>query len=1234
MLRRRILPLLTAVLALAAAASAQTSTATLSGNVQDASQSPVPGAAVRIEEHQTRLVRETRSDEAGYFVLPALPAGTYRVSVKRDGFAPTEIEDVVLNANDRRSLTVKLQVGSLQQQVEVTAASAEVQVRTESGERSEVIDNRQITNLAMNGSNIMGLMNTIPGAVNNLDSAASSITGQINVNISGSRSAWHEISVEGVSNVANGSNQQLYVTINPAAIGEVRILTSNYQAEYGKMAGSFIQIVPKSGSKAFHGTGRYFRRHDSLNADNFFNNAQGIPRPIYRYDYSGFDVGGPVVWPRRFNTSREKLFFFVSQEFYRQFLPENQRTLRVPTEAERRGDFSATTDGRGVPVYLRDPLKSGTCGAANNAANPGACFVSQGRINVIDPARFSAYGPAILNFLPKPNVGRDIGADQFNYSSQKSSGLPRRETIVRLDWNASARNRVGWRWITNFDQENRSYGPTNYTYNWPADPDGVRANKPRLLTSGNWTSTLSPSVVNEFTLGFARGGVFIGSRGESTKRSATGIQTPLLFPQSNPQDYVPSMSFAGVANQTFPSISIVGMDFDQLFHNLNITDNLTRIVGGHTLKAGIFIQNSIDSRTNFATFSSTIAFSNNANNALNAGHPYANALLGYYDTYQQASTKVKSVFTFNNVEWFVQDNWRASKRLTLDYGIRMSHYQPLYDREGKLSYFVPGRFDPKQAPRIYYPVCLNNAAPCASNANRRAVDPAQLTPGFVPTTANTLAGGFVGQLVPNSGNPENGIAKASDGYPAGGFDPAAVQWGPRVGFALALTRDRRTVIRGGAGMTYQRVVGDFVGSAISNPPNSYTPVLYYGRLDDLGQAGSGLLAPGTVVGVDPTGKVPSIYSYSVGIQRDVGRGIVVDVSYVGNVGRHLSQYRDLNAPAYGSYFQPWAQDPTNFSSGGAVPSVEPGLPAAHAAEGLRFSGRYALPANLVRPYPGYGAVQMHEFAATSNYNSLQATVNRRVRKHLTFGAAYVFSKTLGTAFADTETVSTYGTRDRDYRLATFDRTHNFTSNYVIDLPRASRLVGGHKVVKTALDHWQLSGVTRLVSGPPGELAVSVSGVTAAQVMTGSTLAPRFLLVADPQKDAGGLRINPYAFALPAVGSQGIGSRQYLRTGGINNHDLSLFKNFPFGRDARRFVQLRMEFFNALNHTQFQGINMATNIVNGAGQQGLALFNNPTNLKATNNLRPAGDTRPPGTYFGEWNSAASARVIQLAMRLSF
>ncbi len=1213
----------------------------ITGQVKDSAGAALAGASIRIVNPSNGVTRTATTDADGVFIALQLPPGAYTITVEKQGFKKVEKSNVVLSTSDKLNAgDFTLEVGQVTEAVQIQADLGQLQVKTESGERSDLVTNTQIKNLALNGRNILDLTKTIPGIINTNQTANSTVLNAAGTfTINGVRSNMHEVTVDGSTNLNTGNNSGLLVTLNPDAVAEIKILTSNYQAEYGRAGGGFVQLTTRSGTNEYHGTGRYFRRHDSLNANSYFSNTRNQSRPIYRYNFYGYDFSGPV--PFVGEKDRRKLFFFFSQEYYQQVVPEAARNIRVPTEAERNGDFSQTTDGNGNRIFIKDPLLSGICTAADQTA----CFRdAQGRVNIIPQNRFFNNGQAILNLYPRPNF---TGNNIFNFTSQVSSEYPRREDILRMDYQISDGMRLSGRFIRNEDEQRFAYGTTSASWNWPLS-FAARRNGPGYTFGFTLTNTLSPTLVNEFSYAPSRGAVTIAVVDDKFTRATNNISVPLLFSDANNGDAIPNFNYGGIANQTFPTTGFNGSPFTQTFSLDNFTDNLTKVLGKHTIKTGIYWQRSHNKRTSFGPIQANINFANDNNNPLNTGHPFANALIGVYNTYEQASVQLTNDFVYNNIEGYIQDTWKITPRLTLDFGLRLSYYQPLYDLERQLSLFKPELFDRSKAVRIFTPVCLNNAAPCASGANRRVVDPALLVPGFTPTAANTLPLAFLGLIVPNSGDITNGIGLPGAGAPRGGFESDSVLWGPRFGFAYDLGGNQKTVIRGGFGITYDRIRGDVTIDGITNPPNVLQPTLFYGRLDDIPglRNTGGVRAIPTVVGADRGGELPTIYTYSLGVQRNIGFNTAVDVAYVGTLGRHLARQRNLNALPYGTTFARAAQDPTQFT-GGVIPSTQPNLPLAYSQAGINFTGQFALPVNFLRPFPGYGDINFRSFDAISNYNALQVSVNRRFTNRLTFGIAYTWSKAQTTANDEVEFTHPFNSRGYDYRLFGSDRTHVFVANYVYDLPKVGRYLGDSWLARGVFDNWQISGITQFVSGTPMELGLTIAGVDAGQRIVGAYSAgalsgqqPRLSIKSDPGKGPNGLRIDPNAFVIPALGSIGPYPRTYLRNPGINNHDISIFKNFPLGGEGSRSLQLRFEFFNAFNHTQFTGVNAATNLVapnSAAGVFGTPTDNAYSRAVITNNLRNgavAGSTLPLGSFFGEFNNTREPRVIQLAVKIYF
>jgi hypothetical protein len=1236
-LSKRSITALALVLLAGATVMGQSTSGSITGTVKDGAGAPIPDVTVLVINPATNLTRKLTTNSAGVFTAPQLPPGNYTIAVEKTGFKKLEKTNIVLNAIDLINAgDFTLDVGAVTDTVTVTADAGRIEIQSETGERSGVVTGTQLKELAINGRNYQDFLKTLPGVITGTVSSGqtASSTGSLgSFNVNGTRSNQKELAVDGSSNIDTGNNVDTHAALNPDAIAEVKVLTSNFQAEYGRAGGAFIAVVSKSGTKEFHGGGRFFHRNEGLNANNYFRNANQTDsfrndgksaRNLYRYNSEGYEIGGPVWLPfLGFNRAKDKLFFYWNQEWYQQLVPEGARNIRVPTQAERNGDFSQTTDGNGNPITIVNPF--------TRQPYPG---------NIIPKSDWDSSGQAILNLYPLPNV---TGRNDFNYTSSVSTLYPRREDILRVDYNITERTRLSARYTNNKEERLLAYGSFASTLNFPLSPISFpRPGRNGVLTL---THTFSPTLTNEFIFGPSSNFIDLRPADDNALASARNINVPKLFPGVG-AGYVPNFRFGGIGSQAFPTIDFNGLPFINQNHTFNFIDNLSKIVGAHSIKAGFYAQRSRKDQTVFARTDGDINFNNDPNNPLNTGHPYSNALLGVYNSYIQANNFVKGLYRYWNVEGYVQDNWKVTRKLTVDYGLRISWYEPQYDKLLQTGSFNPTQYDPSKAVRLYFPVCLGFNAQ-GSCANRRAVDPALQVSGFQPTLTNTLPSNFIGAIVLGSGDLADGIGQAGKGYPRGGYQSRGLQWGPRLGFAYDLSGDGKTIVRGGFGISYDRVQGNIAFDQIANPPTVLQPQLLNGRLADITPGQAGLIGPSGVVGYALDGKLPTIYSMSLGVQRDIGFKTVIDVSYVGTLSRHLFWAREANYTPLGYLFTKAAQDPTMFPNG-IVPACDNSIADVYKQAGLCFDGSKALPNNLVRNFPGLAGIRFEENAATSNFNSLQVAVNRRFSRGFNFSVAYTFSKALGTAPGDSSFVNPNNPRLYDYRLMDFDRTHAFVVTYVYDLPKLGSRWGNNSFTRGLLNGWEISGITSLIGGSPFELGVNATGSNINQRVTGSwTEPPRFIVKSDPAQGPNGLLIDPNAFIFPAVGSIGLGQRTYLRNPGINNTDLSIFKKIPLGDpDKNRYIQLRLEAFNVFNHTQFSGINAGTNLAvpNGKAANGDQLFLTGNAIYAryneviiSNNIRGqrgSDAARPLGTFFGEYNGARDPRILQLAVKIAF
>jgi hypothetical protein len=1220
-LRKKTPMLLSLALLLAVPAFAQTS-ASLSGTVHDSQSAAVVGAKVHLKNTAGTTQLETTTNAEGFYTFPIIQPGTYTVTIEATGFKKSVQSGVVVNASDRQSTgTTVLEVGDISNTVEVTADAAQLQIKTESGEQSTAINNQQIQNLAVNGRNYLDLLKLTPGVVVTTSFATSGPGGFGNIDVNGTRTGKNNLTIDGTTNVDTGSNGTQHIALSLDNISEFKLLTSNYQAEYGRSGGGAIQIVTKSGTSQFHGTGYYFHRHEEFNANSYFNNANGAnaagiennPRNFYRYNQQGYNIGGPVLLPKK--ALKDRLFFFWSQEWQEQLVPQNARQSRVPTAAEVKGDFSQTKDGNGNLITIRD--------------KNGQQFSCNGVLNVICPNLINQNGQKILQLFNKfentPLGGAQNGF-RYNHNSQLSVSYPRKENSIRVDYNLSDNTKAYVRYTRDADKQIMPYGLgwTGGNNQIPFD-NLIFKQAPAWNSTINVTSALSPTLTNEFIFGASQNNLTLDPTvADAASYSGIGFNFALPFPNYPPVQWF-NITFGGVTNQNFGGTT----GYSQYpYKNSNTTfdiyDNVSKVVGVHTLKAGFYYQRSRKDQA--AGDSAAISFSNNTNNPLNSGHPYANALLGNFDTFREPNIGVfQGQYRSTNVEWYMQDNWKVNSRLTLDYGMRFNLIYPQYDARHQDYYFVPSKFDPAKAVRLYRQTCKGGTFPC-SGTNLQAYDPAlAATPVIAANTPSILKdGSLIGRIIPGSGDPFNGMVGSKDGYFPGGIQSRSVQFGPSLGFAYDIFGDKRTVVRGGYRLGYDRVQGNELAfAAVGQPPLFFNPTFNFGNLSTVGQnAGQGIALGTTgVIAADPKGNVPSVQSFSLQVQHDVGWNTVVSVGYVGTLSHHQQELLNLNYSPYGELFTAATQDPAKFANG-TVPLQESGLAQVYKDAGVNFSGTNALSADFLKKYPGYNTVGLRTSGGSSNYHSMQAVLTKRFGTSVNFGMAYTWSKAMGTSNTYSDFINPVCSRCVDYKRLNFDRTHLMVINYDWRIPG---LRDGNRLVKGVTNGWQVTGITQFISGSPTQAGVGIPNVNLNQRINGSWTEGLGALFTDDIKRSSDLNkaFNFEDVRLPTVAEalklQGRYPTAYMDTPGINVTDLSLFKNFSLGGDGKRSLQLRLEAFNVFNHPQFSGFSTGLN------------FNICTNFNeqdVTNAKSPALGQLICGPFGGSFLSATPDSLINL------
>ena len=1129
-------------LALAGMASGQEETAAaINGQVTDSTGAIIPNASVVITNTATGVERRVQTNSEGFYFATTLSPGDYTVTVEQANFK-RQVQNVTLNARDRRLVNISLETGAPSETVLVTDEPPLIQ---DSPTGQGLISGTQVIELPLNNRNFLKLTELVPGVSSSLDDESSfGLTSRADISINGMRRNAVNYFVDGVSNTDVGSNITLLSTPTIDSIKEFKILTSNYTAEIGRSGGGVVTLVSKGGGNDFHGSLYEFVRNDRFNANTFFNNRLGrnpdgtvrARVPKLRYNNYGFTISGPVVLPRfgeggrSVYSGRNKTFFFFSEEARRIIRGSTDASATTLSVAQRTGDFSAQL---GLPLFRTSAATPGSCttpGVGTCTTTPLFVTTTAGAVTqaqagmVFRPADGRAYAGNIIPLSDQSPLALSL-LPAFPFANNGLKGFTStpininntRQEAIRIDHNFSDTQRLFGRYTHDLSQTQESGGLFNNVLFPNISTTDTRV--PGHVLAISLTSILTPNFVNEATYNFS--GNLIGSEltGRGRRSDYPGSSAiPEVFPENN-NNAIPDLNFAG--NDVASRLAAL-QGFNIKYTNHVIRDVATWTRGSHTYKFGgeISFEAKDENANNITggnfTFnsSSTLGTSTTGVALSQTGSAIASFLLGRSTQYIEDRFDVTVNLRFGRREFFAQDTWRIRPNLTFDYGVRYQYFVPVKDENNVMTSFFPSLFN-----RSAVPTCTSAA--CTA-------------------------------LVRGTGNELNGIAVAGGNSPFGraispsdknNFSPRlGFAWSPDIksGFLRTLFGETgNTSIRGGYGFYYDQVlVGIFEQNAFVNPPFN-DRATFTGAAVTLANPGGGTLGAlpirGLIASADDF-KTPEVQQWSLGIQRELFRRGVLDISYVGTKGDHLIRQLNLNLP-----------DP---------------------ADALRVG---AANRNTVRPFLGYAAINYRETSAISRYHGMLSSFTYRFGDGFSLTTSYTFSKNMTDATNDRDAIDDPQNPRNirvEYAEARTSRPHIFSASYVYELPffRKSDSFARH-----ILGGWQISGITSIASGQPIPRVLSDTAL--------ETRGNRPDLTCDPNAgqagttDAGGLPFvfDPACFQLPALGTFGNAPRAFARAPGQNQTNLSAVKNIYFNREKGRSLQLRAEGFNIFNHTQFTGV---------------------------------------------------------------
>ncbi len=1134
---RRILALAALLVTLSDGLAWGSVTGRISGAVKDPSGAIVVGVSVTAVNTETGIKQTTLTDAQGFYAFPALPVGPYTLEVTQKGFKEFRETGLVLDVNTALKVDVTLELGTATEQVTVNTGT--VQVETSSTQMGEVITGSKMTTVPLNGRSYTDLLALQPGVtpVSSGQYGALQVSGDLNpgsLSVSGQRESANGFMVNG-GNVEEGTYMGTAIIPNLDSIAEFRILTNNFDAEYGNYAGGQINAITKSGTNELHGDLFDFLRNTDLDARNFFS----PDRSKFIQNQFGGTVGGRIV--------RDKLFFFGDYQGTRQVLGQATGNILVPSLADRLGNLSDTATlltGTVTGGYWADQLSS----KLGYAVAPGEPYYSPGCTSsascvfpnaVIPTSVITPASQNLLKYIPLPNSGPYFSTSAYNQTLRDDKGS------IRIDYNSRFGMIAGYYFLDDF--------LVNSPYSGGSNLPGFNAITPGRAQMANVADTKSfgGTMVNEFRIHFMRMSTFqnepSGGKGVtlSSLGFVTGPNTPGIVPLNPIDEGVPQTSFNNF------TIGVPAYFAAQYNNTYQLIDNFSKVVGTHTLKFGGSYHYDQITEHDFGANNGSFAFT-----GVETGSDFADFLIGAPASYQQGVQEPLHTRTYY-IGLYAQDSWRATSDLTLNYGLRWEVTSPWYEAQGQLETIVPGlqsRVFPGAPtgwvfpgdpgiPDSLAPVRHNNFAP-------------RLGLAYSPSWKQ----GFLSKL---AGGPGKTSIRASYGIFYTAFENATgfneVGDAPFGYFWSSPTPPLFTT--------------PFVDRATGNPEGQRFPVVFpppgvSASNPDTSINWNNYLPISSAPGFWYKNRVPYAEDYSLSVQRQFGSSTVLSVSYVGTQAHALLSDLESNVgnPALClSVSQSFQVAP---GSGTCGPFGENGVYTR--ANGQVINGtRYPLG-------NAFGSNGYFMTIGNSNYNSLQVTLRHNAGP-LELLAGYTWSKSIDQSSGWGDQINPLNYR-LSRSLSSFDVPQNFVVSYHYELPfnrlfKSNRLTSG----------WVLTGITRFATGLPVFLTESDDNSLLGTNYTG----PNGNGVDTPNYTPGNLQFNnprsglPYfntsLFSKEGLGQLGTANKRFFHGPGIANWDMALLKDTHLTEN--KLLQFRFEFFNIFNHAQF--LNPPGDILNGS-----------------------------------------------------
>jgi hypothetical protein len=1112
--RKTVLLFLTTILAVSLIVGqpqlqAQSDTTSVSGNITDSTGAGIPHATVTVRNEATNAERATTADDVGFYTITNLSPGDYTIRIEATGFESFIQTTNHIDPNNGARINAALKVGS--QSTTVTIAANGNTIQTETATVEQLVTEEQVQSIQLNGRDPLYLAQLEPGVRRGSSMTSFGFSLDNGLNINGSTYRNNGMTLDGAPMVRSRGDGDSVGVADVDATSQVQVLATSYPAEYGRASGGIIRIVPKSGTSELHASAFEYLRNSFFNANTWVRKSSTTASiadhpPAFTYNQFGYNANGPVYIPHlSFNHARNKLFFLLGEEWVR-YRHGDTATGLVPTTLMRKGDFSELLSSSNI-FY----------GASEQIVNPTTGVAYSG--NVI-PSGLSPNGLGLLKAYPAPNTSNP------SYNWEDTAGYPenQRKDSVVIDYLPRENQRVRFTLLNfNYDSVSPHYGNFNRTpEEW---------HRPNQIGVLHHTWTINPTTVNEAFASVSVDHVKIGYDLATGlyDRTNYGIDYTYLYSASDKEipNKIPTIeiaNFTTLDGGPYPSRS-GGVIWD-------FSDNLTKVLGKHTLKFGFLMERESENDFDQINVSSTTPGATNNQNGqfvftdTRGGEPssnvaVANAALGLFDTYGEIGLRSYTVFLSNMYDYFVQDSWHATPRMVVEFGLRHGIMLPYYAKWGNMSVYSPSNYSSSTAPTV----SSSTGYVTGSNLYDGVVIPGTGFPGS--------ANGHVSSSILNGS-----YSDLFYGYPRG-YNPmiwTAIQ--PRVGISYSL--GEKTAIRLGAGRYMDRLgISDNVHLG-GNPPFQPSATVSYGSVDDPGGNGTNNY-PINMTSYAYHFPSPEAWSWTLTAERDLSKLGIFSLGYVGRRGIHLQHLENINQLQAG----------TTYANSG-------------------------INTDALRQYKGFSVIQQQTNSGRSIYHALEANLKRRVNNGATIGIAYTWSKDLDTASDSGTNIPNHYDPMEYYGPADYDTRQMMVINYVWDIRYGADLA--NPMFRTALSKWQVSGTMQFQSGTPQSVATSddYAGVgpgSGSQLWDITGPIQMYRKSSPNNTNANAYWFSTSPFSQPADGTFAPReTRNQVYGPGFQSWNIAMQKTIPLGSD-RNLLKFRAEAFNFTNHPNLDNPNV-------------------------------------------------------------